>query len=207
MTGRIWGSIRPAAILILMMGLVGCGSSPASRYYSLSGPVAVPSPDQKEKSNENTLLSVGPVCIPDYLDRPQIVTRNSRNELVVAQFDLWGGTLASETNRLLVDNLNVFLKPRHITAVLWRTQVAANYKIPVTVSAFEAVGDKVVLKAQWGLVARDGRPVDALHELVVEQPVKGNQYEAVAGAMSDALVQLAGKMATMIDSALEKQAK
>src|SRR5690349_19923056 len=112
---------RSSPLLACAVGvaLAGCvGSSRASRFYTLS-PAEVP--DGAAASPVAATLAVGPVEIPDYLDRQQIVSRTGTNELVLADFDRWGGTLDREIDRSLVATLGPRLAPRSIAVAPWRS--------------------------------------------------------------------------------------
>ena len=58
----------------------------------------------------NIALEVGPVTLPGYLDRPQIVTRKGRDEIEPAEFDLWPEPLKSSVSRTLGENLATLLR-------------------------------------------------------------------------------------------------
>ena len=75
----------PCGVALLVLS--GClGSTPPTHFYLIppltSGDTASPaSAGQREVT-----LAVGPVTVPPYLDRPQIVTRTSRAKLTLADF-------------------------------------------------------------------------------------------------------------------------
>ena len=48
---------------------------------------------------------VASVRLPQYLERPQIVTRSGDNRLQLAEFDQWGGNLYQDMTRVLAQNL------------------------------------------------------------------------------------------------------
>src|SRR4030095_6149431 len=83
----------PCGVALLVLS--GCfGSTPPTHFYlvpSLTGGDTAPpvSADQRDLT-----LGVGPVTVPPYLDRSQIVTRTSRAKLTLADFDQWAGPLA-----------------------------------------------------------------------------------------------------------------
>src|SRR5690242_1750466 len=125
---------RPGSPLLACavgLALAGCfGSSRPSRFYTLSAlevrdgaasPVSASSLAAAAASPAAATLAVGPVEIPDYLDRQQIVTRTGTNGLVLAEFDRWGGTLDREITRSLVATLGQQLAPRSIAVVPWRS--------------------------------------------------------------------------------------
>ena len=48
-------------------------------------------------------IGVGPVTVPDYLDRPQIATRSSSSSLQFSEFDRWAEPLEKNLMRVLAD--------------------------------------------------------------------------------------------------------
>ena len=48
---------------------------------------------------------VGPVTVPELVDRPQMVTRVSDNEVAVNEFARWGESLKSNIPRVIASNL------------------------------------------------------------------------------------------------------
>ncbi len=82
-------SMLVAVGTIALLG--GCfGSSPSSRFYTL-----MPHETRGISAAEGmeVVVRVGPVTIPSYLDRRQIVTSNGRNGIEIAEYERWGGSL------------------------------------------------------------------------------------------------------------------
>ena len=171
--------------------LIGCGSSQPPRFYTLQSVISqAPAVDSRSKKESLISLGVGPVEIPDYLDEAQIITRAGRNQLTVAEFDLWGGSLKEGVGRVLLEDLSSFLAPHGVTVVSWRSYMPTTYRVPVNIIRLDAVrGGDVLLQARWVVVAKD-KTAGALRETSVKKPVKGNEYSDVVAAMSDALEDL-----------------
>src|SRR5512135_1083107 len=94
--------------LALAVLLCACGSTAPSRFYTLS-PVAVNAPMDRDPLPQGGLtVGVGPVGIPDYLERPHIVTRNGDNGLDLAEYDRWAGSLKQDIMRVLIQDLTNF---------------------------------------------------------------------------------------------------
>src|SRR5262245_33951851 len=76
-----------ALLGVCLLGLSGCRSSPPPRFYVLpsltSADTALPA------APRDLTIGVGPVSLPPYLDRPQIVTRASRAKLELGEYDQW----------------------------------------------------------------------------------------------------------------------
>ena len=96
----------PACVLALLgvalLALSGCASSPPTRLYvvpSLTDTATAP-----PLAPHDLTLGVGPVTLPPYLDRPQIVTRAGRARLILAEFDQWAAPLQDTVARVLAEN-------------------------------------------------------------------------------------------------------
>ena len=73
------------------------GKSSPSHFYML-GP-------QIENTNiqnmDDISMGVGPIIIPGYIDRPQIVTKTETAELHLSEFDRWAAIGESHAGRLV----------------------------------------------------------------------------------------------------------
>ncbi len=82
-----------ACLCACVLALVGCGTTPPSRFYSLE-----PLPEAVRSAGDTGGLSVnvGPVMIPEGLDRPQMITRLGPNELSIHDYDRWSEAAGGE---------------------------------------------------------------------------------------------------------------
>ena len=139
------------------------------------------------------------------VDRHQIVTRAGANELVMAEFDRWGGALDREITRTLVATMADRLASRDIVVSPWRAVGVApggvSYRAAVSISRFDGVlGQSVVLRGRWELLAeRDGdRRSLAVRDASVDEKVEGLGYDALVAAMQRALVRFGQEMADAV---------
>ena len=90
------------------------GDYPPTHFYLLpprtSGDTAPPA----SAGPRDLTLAVGPVTVPPYLDRPQIVTRTSRAKLTLADFEQWAGPLADTTARVLSEDLALLIPTERV---------------------------------------------------------------------------------------------
>lgn len=95
-------TLRLKLLALAALLLVGCGTtSPPTRYFQLE-PVA----QQFESSSPNSkLLAIGPLHLPEYLDRPQLVTRSGSVEVSIDDFQRWAEPLESALPRVIAANL------------------------------------------------------------------------------------------------------
>jgi uncharacterized protein len=194
------------ALLVLVAApllLAGCGTSPPSKYYVLNAVKAQETAGQVTTAPQSAFIAVGPVQIPDYLDRPQIVTRTARNELEISEFDRWGGSLKENVDRILVENLSALLASDGVVVVSWRRRAPGAHRLPVEVNSFDAVpGGSVLLKATWGVSSPDGTKTLLVRGSTVSQLLNDKGYSAVVAAMSQTLGALSQEIAVGIKSLL-----
>lgn len=178
----------------------GCfGTSPTSRFYTLT-PVETRKPSVN--SGLGVAVMVGPVTIPDYLDRRQIMTRSGRNELVLAEFDRWGGSLDGEITRVLIAGLGERLAPIHIAVLPWRNSTLTDarriYRIPIAVTRFDGTpGETIILNATWGVAVKEAKQEETLlaTESTITEEVGGKDYGALVAAMGRAVDRLGKEIA------------
>ena len=112
------------AVFILGAFLVvlgGCaGTSPPVNLYVLSSLPQSAADTQSDPEESKIAIGIGPIKLPEYLDRSQIITRISPNELRVAAFDRWAENLKSSFPRILMENLATLLNTDQVALYHWR---------------------------------------------------------------------------------------
>jgi len=195
-----WVAISLCFILISVI-LSGCGRSGASRFYTLSpvqpsGKTTVQSP-----SDRMSPVSIGimPVEIPDYLDRPEIVTRNTPNGLSFSEYDRWGGDLRNDIARVLGETLSAQLPDDKVSILMGRYSTRADY--PIT------AGDNIWLSAQWSMLAPSGQSMLLRRNTDLYEKMNGQGYPEMVAAMSRAVDRLGKEIAQTIKPVLAKCVK
>jgi uncharacterized protein len=163
------------AVAVLPFCLLACGSSQAPRLYTLNSIASSSSTEPQKQEGSSVLIGVGPIEIPDYLDQAQIITRTSRNQLNISEFDLWGGSLKEDVSRVLLEDLSSLLTPSGIAIVSWKSYVPCTVRLPITILRLDATrGGTVSLRAKWAVIRKDVHKFEVLRETVLTKPVKGN---------------------------------
>ncbi len=182
-----------AAAAVLAAG--GLGRSPRPEYYRLS-PTAVGG--APVASLPELGIAVGAIEFPRYLDRPEIVTRDGENRLVPAAGARWGGSLRSEVQRVLADDLAARLGTTRVAVYPVEPRFPIAYRVILDVRGFEgALGESVVLRARWIVAGPDGRAL-AVEESQVERKPASGGWAAYAAAHSEALGALTREIAERI---------
>ena len=81
---------RPALLALSMYLLVsgGCASTKPSKFYTLSPLTISERATKPEPAGHGVALGVGPIELPEHLDRPQIVTRTgAKADEILAQIE------------------------------------------------------------------------------------------------------------------------
>ena len=187
--------IASAIMGLSLLALAGCASSKPSRYYVLSAL----NPTQSAKADLAVSVGIGPIEFPEYLDRPQIVTRGSQNRLYLGEFDRWAEPLEQNFARVLAENLAALLSTDDVHQYPWKRSARLNYQIIVSVNRFDAViGGDTVLNVRWTVSDGDGRTIVPPRASRIAKPAASADYEAIVQAGSRALEELSRQIAAAI---------
>ena len=144
-------------------------------------------------------INVAPVEIPDYLDRPQIVTRDGRNGVVLAEFDRWAGSLGENISAVLAEDLALLLGTDRVVVNPGAPFEKADYSVVTRVLRLDCLpGDHVLLKAQWTVFSGPGRKNAATHVSNITERLKDRQYNTMVVAINQAIGQVSREIAREI---------
>jgi uncharacterized lipoprotein YmbA len=150
-------------------------------------------------------VGVGPVELPAYLDRPQIVTRLRPNRLHLAEFDKWAEPLKDTFSRILTENLSNLLSTVSMAVFPWQGGMSVDYQVMVEVIRLDNNKEgEALLAARWVILEEEDKRLLAARKSVYTAPSGTQDYEAFAAGHSrnieslskdiaDALQELAGK--------------
>jgi uncharacterized lipoprotein YmbA len=145
-------------------------------------------------------LGVGPVTLPGYLDRPELVVRVNENEIALSTTDRWAEPLAENLVRTLEDNLSALLPGSTYVDYPWFESRAPEYAVSLDVRRFEAdATGAVVLDAAWR-VGRGDSQVGGGQERI-EEVASGPDRAAAVAAQSRALAELSRRIAASVRGA------
>ena len=188
-------------ILSGLISLSGCGSTQKSNFYQLDE-IVNPSLIGVEKGE---IIGLGPIELAEYLNRPQIITRNSAHHLNLSEYHRWIEPLNDSITRTLVINLSNNLQTNRVywTQRQYRKLPQA-ITIAVDIARFDGqLGGMVALESRWSVFDKNSQPLLTRVSLIKE-PVKEHSYEALVLAMNKALQQLGLEISQAADSILNK---
>jgi uncharacterized protein len=118
-------------LLASLLGLGACTSTPARFYILNTLPAAETRP--ATAAEQGPVIGVGPITVPKYLDRPQIVSRAGRHQVTLGEFDRWAEPLPDNMTRVLAENLALLIPTDHMLLYAWPRSAALDYQVQVEV--------------------------------------------------------------------------
>lgn len=201
--------IRSCAVMgavclaLVLSGCVSVSNSPTPRFYMLQ---AADGNQVSKKTNiaSDVVIGVGPVKIPEYQDRPQIVTQDKEKMLKFAQFDRWGEPLDFGMTRLIEENLAVRLPEAKFTLYPWNSSVPVKYQVVIEIIQLDSNLDKdLFVVAQWLVIDVQNAKTVIIKRSEFRQPIVPQNYSGLAKTLSMACASLSGEIAEAI-ATLEK---
>ena len=180
-------------LLLALVALTACASSPPTHFYALDPVEAGGSPQQAA----GTPVKIDAVHIPPALDRSSMVLGESGNQLDISSQDRWAGDLGEMIRRVLTEDLAQRLPSGMVIAP--ESPAPANARgIVVDILTFEPQGSgEVTLDADWTVVeGTQSNPVLRRSEHLTTSATASAPGEAAA--MSTLLGELADSMAAGI---------
>ena len=183
-SGWVWGLVALAACSVFTP------RPDPSRFFTLT-PIA--DPGNASAPLRNRVLGIGPITLPQYLDRPELVTRVGPNEVRQATFDFWAGSLQKQFSTTLAQNLQGLLSPSSIVPYPWYSGSPPDLAVEVDVLELERGTDgQAHLAARWRI--RKGAAMVRAEESKLARPTAEDPTSTVA-ALSELLGQLSGEIA------------
>lgn len=175
-------ALPPFRFRVRAIGRRDSRNYPVFRPQTLSESAASPvSPADSEPFS----IGIGPVKLPDSLNRPQMVTRLSENEVRVEPFYRWAAPLTENISSVLAENLSLLLGTNRVISFPWAIASRPTYQIRITVVEFiGALGGEAVLEVRWVLTqGEEPRELVNKHSSF-KAPVSSHEYSALVTAQS-----------------------
>ena len=191
--------------LVLALALGGCmaiSKSPSSRFYALQ---TMDASQAGEKLNipSSVIIGIGPVKVPEYLNRPQIVTQDTNNLITFAEFDRWGEPLDLALLRLVSANLSVMLPDATLEICPWNLAIPVKYQVILDVVRLESRLDKdVALTVQWSVIDLENKKMMLIKKSEFSQPIEPHNYSGLAKTLSMECASLSGEIAKTLSALL-----
>lgn len=178
------GIARLPAVVLLALLAGACATSPAPRYFRLAA-LAVPA---EAASPAGTAVIIGPFQLADYLDRPQLVTRDGPNGVTVAGFERWAEPLDANFQAVVAANVGRLTGSDQVLEFPAQAITQAGRRVTGRILRLDVdAAGLAVLEVQWGVLDGAG---------AMARPGRVSRYEARSDG-ADAAARVAAMNATV----------
>jgi uncharacterized lipoprotein YmbA len=192
-----YGYLWLAALFLTVSSLTGCFGSPKETYYTLSAGAAVTGTTSASGESAYS-IAVGPITLPEVVDRPQFVLRAGPNEVSIVELHRWAGPLKSEIPRIVADNLAADLNVKRVAAYPQSAGENADYRVLIDIQRVDsALGESVTIDALWTVKRVSDGALRTGRSTVLESS-RGGSYEMMVAAHSRALATISHEIAEAI---------
>jgi uncharacterized protein len=202
--------VASTAATLALLAACGTGKSPSESFYALNdGAPVITSTTSVAKSLPVPApgavlpgIVVSAVTIPELVDRPQIVTRDSTNRVIVSEQNLWAESVRSGIGRTLATRLARALAdaghPAQVAAYPQTSIANPVLRVTIDIVRFDAEPNgEAIVDAVWSV----RRPADDLvrtGRTVASAPISGTSYEAIVGGWNKAVADVDRDIAAMV---------
>lgn len=192
------------SILAALLVVGGCSPfGPGTRHptdnYVLSSLFSEEAPPQPLADLSDIGVLVGPISIAMYLDRSDIVIRNSRNEIDIAEFAAWAGPLQENFSRVLAENLSLWLNTKKVVIFPESRLRFYDYNVTMNVTRFDGrPGDNAHLRARWAVLDSKRKQILFNEYAVLSHPAENDSIGAMVSAQSRLLADFSRDIAKAI---------
>jgi uncharacterized protein len=214
-------ALRAVAAGALATSLIGCNAmarailapqKDVSRFYLLTPTADAPAPapstatTSAQNASDDFTLGLGPIKLPPYLDRPEIVIRAAPNRIELSKEDRWGESVQNGFTTSMERDLEAQGGTTHIILFPWYNTVHVDMQVQVDVYRFETDAQgNANLSARWTILDSTGKTILYTVETNLTKPSKpGDQTEAAA-ALSQDIGDLSSQIANMIHQLRSQQ--
>ncbi|MFH0918101.1 MAG: PqiC family protein [Candidatus Omnitrophota bacterium] len=167
-------------------GCLSVPSSPVPKFYTLHSTGSL-GENKTLDIAPKLIIGIGPVEIPEYQNRPQLVTQDKDGLLTFAQFERWGEPLDSGIERLILENLTRIFPKADFQIFPCNFAIPLDYQVIVNVVQLENQLDKdMFLTAQWTIVDFKSKKMLFTKRSQIRQAINPHTYSGLVLALSRA---------------------
>jgi len=176
---------RGLLLVATLVSMSGCfGATKPADFYVL-GPTAPPATQR----TQDPIVLVGPITMPRYLDRPQIVTRHASGRIEFDEFARWAEPLNQTVPSVIAENLSQLNGSERIVPYLNIKTTSIDFRLVAIVSRFDIDDSgRALLDVKWSLMG----PVEDIstmaHHSTYRGDAGGTDYARLVAAMNSLLL-------------------
>lgn len=186
---------RYVFLLMAMAGFGGCfRDSKPDQFYMLQ---AIERPKAPGAGTGGPLVGLGPIKIPAYLDRPQIVTAASGQQYHLSESHRWAERLDENIARVSAQNLAELIPSDRILMHPWPREPKPDAQLAVNIQEMHVdPAGQVRMSALWSLKLAGDQLYN--HRFSCQQPASLTDYSRMVEVESECLARLNREMAAAI---------
>lgn len=183
-----WMTVWGASLL-----LMGCFRAGAQDQFYMLQPIKE-SQSLPAGASKGPLVGLGPIKVPAYLDRPQIVTAASDLEYRLAENQRWAERLDESIARVSQENLEALIPSDRIVMHPWSRDIKPDVQVGVQIQEFHLDSSgHARLVALWTLKSAKGDTTN--HHFSCSIAVPPSDFGQIVAAEGDCLARLNREMA------------
>jgi uncharacterized lipoprotein YmbA len=175
---------------IVISLLTGCmRDSKPIEFYMLNADSGITAITQAPAADRDAVIGLGPITIPEYLNRPQIVTEIADNQYRLSEDHRWAERLDQNISLALLKALPRQLGTGHIVRYPWSLRQAIDYQVGIDILEFnvDANGQSRLI-AQWFIKPKDKPSINKRSSF--QFPASATDYAIMVKAQSQCLTKL-----------------
>ena len=185
-------------IIILASLLSGCThDSMPVQFYMLTADTGGVSNTSHPLTNQGPLIGLGPIRIPEYLSRPQMVVATSDNQYQLSEDHRWAERLDQNISLALFKVLPGQLGTDRVVRYPWSQRQVVDYQVGIDILEFDVnASGQSRLIAQWFVKGKEKIMIDK--RSVYQFPASTTDYALMVKAQSQCLAKLGEEIATTL---------
>lgn len=178
-------NVNKLITMTMFIFLAACQSPRDVDYFMLE---AVPINSQLVPHKELT-LGIGPVHLPEYLNRPQFVISTGTNQISLDEDHRWAERLDNNILRVLVQNVSTQLASEKVLRHPWPVRQPVDYQVMVDILEMHQEGNSgTLMQLIWQVKKDDLIRTSRLFRCV--KPMTTGEAAEIANAQSQCLADL-----------------
>ncbi len=189
-------------LLIIMLMLNGCSTTPPSKFYTLEAMSGSETIQVAPVGRNNLHIGIGPVQFAEYLQRSQIVTRTNGAEINLAETHRWAEPLHNNFGRILAENLSILVGTDKISLHPSRNWSDIDYQVVVNVWQFDVSEQgEVILVANWSIRGKGGSELLTMKKSAFSANLQSTtSYTDIVRALSKTVELLSREIAAAVEA-------
>lgn len=197
--------IHISFISLIILLINGCSHTKPSQYYALKPNNVEPS-SQETNLRVNNIIGIGPIKLPKYLNRLQIIRFTNNNEVLVDDFNRWIEPVEESFMRVLRSNLNQFLNTSYAIEYPWDRAMKVRYQIMLDIHQFETnINGHLIVDAHWIIFdVVKNKKIKVVRKFKYNKKLINQKYSTIVSEQSLALNQLSFEIANEMKQLLKQ---